>query len=457
MRFHWLAMVAVLGFAGWAAAGYVQKEISYYEPDASGTGNTAYLEQRCKLDLYYPEEAENAPTVIWFHGGGLVGGEKFIPEMLKNSGLIVAAPNYRLSGPRATTKESLADAAAATAWVFGHIAEYGGDPDAVYISGGSGGGYLAAMLGMNPDYLAAYGLDHRKFAGVMPISGQMTTHMQVLNEQRGTTGLAQPKQQAIDEYAPLYYVSADLAPITLYVGDPDIEWPARVEENAMLAAMLKRVAGHKDVEFVSLKGFDHGDVYDAAFLLMKKRINADRLKKLRTQIKPAETRVTAKRVSLPLTGRFGEAFAPESRVSFKTSGGNLLITLHCEEPDSGAVQLAGDVFSGDCVEIFLAPDPAHPEVAGQWGINRDGRTEFVAHGNIAGEFAAAAEIVIVREDGRWVATLALPLTAFADPSQIRGNVFRHCKTPERDAYANWSPTLVPSNFVPEAFGIISVE
>lgn len=39
-----------------------------------------YALNRCKLDVYYPEDIKDFPTIVWFHGGGLTSGEKFIPE-----------------------------------------------------------------------------------------------------------------------------------------------------------------------------------------------------------------------------------------------------------------------------------------------------------------------------------------------------------------------------------------
>ena len=46
-------------------------------------GADAYRSERCKLDLYLPQGKKDFPTVVFFHGGGLEGGEKFIPELLK--------------------------------------------------------------------------------------------------------------------------------------------------------------------------------------------------------------------------------------------------------------------------------------------------------------------------------------------------------------------------------------
>lgn len=55
-----------------------------------------------KLDVYYPVGKKDFPTIVWFHGGGLEGGGKHIPEMFMNQGFAVVAVNYRLS-PKAKT------------------------------------------------------------------------------------------------------------------------------------------------------------------------------------------------------------------------------------------------------------------------------------------------------------------------------------------------------------------
>jgi acetyl esterase/lipase len=55
--------------------------------------------------------------------------------------------NYRLS-PKATWPEHLVDCKRALGWVRAHIAEYGGDPDLVCVTGGSAGAHLAAMVAL---------------------------------------------------------------------------------------------------------------------------------------------------------------------------------------------------------------------------------------------------------------------------------------------------------------------
>jgi len=258
------------------------RNLPYYESGVPGNGDLDYRQERCRLDLYRPTGEPGFATIVWFHGGGLQSGDKEIPAILKNRGLAVAAPSYRLSSARAKCPDYLEDAAAAVAWVFRHIADYGGDPDRIYLSGGSGGGYLAAMLALNPDYLAKHQIASLRLAGVMPISGQMTTHFQIVNERSGVIAMGPNPIPVIDEYAPLHYIRQQTPPLFLITGDPAIEWPGRPEENRLLAALLTRVAMNPRVECTTLAGFDHGDIYDPGLLLALKKIQEWELQKSST-------------------------------------------------------------------------------------------------------------------------------------------------------------------------------
>lgn len=119
--------------------------------------------------MYYPAHLTNFSTIVYFHGGGLQDCEKAFPDALRNQNVAVVAPNYRLSSACAKCPDYWEDAAAAVAWVLRNIGNYGGNPAKVYISGGSAGGYLAAMIGMAPAYLAKHGISTRQLAGIMPI------------------------------------------------------------------------------------------------------------------------------------------------------------------------------------------------------------------------------------------------------------------------------------------------
>lgn len=237
---------------------YIFREnLSYVEM----TEKDDYKQERCKLDIYYPEDKTGFTTLIWLHGGGLEGGEKEIPQELKEKGIAVVAPNYRLS-PRATHPAYIEDAAEAVAWVFQHIASFGGDPERIYISGHSAGGYLALMVGLDKKYLDKYGIDANRIRGLMPVSGQTNTHYTIRKERGLPDNIP-----IIDQLAPINQARKDVPPTLLISGDRNLEMLARYEENAHLAAILKGV-GAKSVQLYELPGFDHGSVCIPAYYLI---------------------------------------------------------------------------------------------------------------------------------------------------------------------------------------------
>jgi acetyl esterase/lipase len=223
--------------------------IPYYTEEVRA--NDAYIAQRCVLDVYYPENTKNFLTVVWFHGGGLTGGEKHIPAELKEQGFAVVAVNYRLH-PQVACPAYIEDAAAAVAWVFNHIAEYGGNPDAIVLSGHSAGAYLSGMLGLDRRWLQAHRIDANRIAGLFLLSAQTITH-QAIRKEKDIPNM----QPVVDEYALLYHVRPDTPPIYLMTGDRDLEMLGRYEENAYLWRMLKLI-GNRQTTLYEFDGYGHG-------------------------------------------------------------------------------------------------------------------------------------------------------------------------------------------------------
>ena len=238
----------------------LEENLSYYD----GIIDT-YQKERCKIDIYYPKNLENFPTVVWLHGGGLKGGNKSIPVQLQAKGIAVIAVNYRLY-PKVKTPVFIEDAAAAVAWTFKNIESYGGDPSKIIVSGSSAGGYLTMMVGLDKSYLKKHQIDANDIFALLPLTGHAITHFTVRSE----NGISK-KQPIIDRYAPLYHVRADAPPIVLYTGDPELEMLGRAEENAYMLRML-RVAGHQNVKHIILNGYGHG-ISAPALPLVVKEIN----------------------------------------------------------------------------------------------------------------------------------------------------------------------------------------
>jgi acetyl esterase/lipase len=119
--------------------------------DYAGNGR-----RRNRLDVYRGRDAGGgSPVFLYVHGGAWVIGDKReqgMPLMfeLAAHGWVCVTANYSLS-PKAKFPEHLVDVKRAIAWVKQHIAEYGGDPDFVAISGSSAGGHLSSLSALTPN------------------------------------------------------------------------------------------------------------------------------------------------------------------------------------------------------------------------------------------------------------------------------------------------------------------
>lgn len=112
--------------------------------------------RRQQLDVYRPREPRaGCPVLLQVHGGAWVFGRKdnqglpLMNEMVRQ-GWVCVALNYRLS-PKATFPDHLVDCKLALRWIREHIADYGGDPGFVVVTGGSAGGHLAALVALTPN------------------------------------------------------------------------------------------------------------------------------------------------------------------------------------------------------------------------------------------------------------------------------------------------------------------
>lgn len=240
---------------------YTTKYNIHYYHDSINQSDE-YINERCVLDIFYPKNIKDFSTIVWFHGGGLTGGNKEIPEALKGKGICVVSINYRLY-PKVNSPKYIEDGAAAVAWVFNNINIFGGDSSLIYISGHSAGGYLTSMIGLDKRWLDDHYIDANRIAGLIPFSGHTITHFTIRKE-RGIEG-AQP---IVDDLAPLFHVRADAPPLLLITGDRELEILGRYEENAYLMRMMK-VVGHTETKIFELDGYGHGMTGPAFPLLLQ--------------------------------------------------------------------------------------------------------------------------------------------------------------------------------------------
>lgn len=95
------------------------------------------------------DDRELKPGVIFFFGGGLMGGSithfQSQARALSQKGMIAVLADYRVKRRHNTgPKEAISDAKDAVSWLREHAAKLNLDPNKLVVGGGSSGGYLAA-------------------------------------------------------------------------------------------------------------------------------------------------------------------------------------------------------------------------------------------------------------------------------------------------------------------------
>lgn len=114
--------------------------------------------RRNQLDIWAADgigPGDRAPVLIQVPGGAWVMGDTRhqaypLMDRLRTAGWVCVPTSYRLS-PRATWPDHIVDVKRAINWVKRNIADYGGDPDFVVITGGSAGGHLSALAALTPN------------------------------------------------------------------------------------------------------------------------------------------------------------------------------------------------------------------------------------------------------------------------------------------------------------------
>lgn len=141
--------------------------------------DVAYVQnghERHKLDIYTPETppTESLPVMFWIHGGGWQVGDKsdvgLKPKAMTERGFVFVSTNYRLL-PEVTMQELIGDVAKSLGWVHKNIAQYGGDPQRIFVGGHSAGAQLAALICIDERYIEKEGASLQILKGCVPVDG----------------------------------------------------------------------------------------------------------------------------------------------------------------------------------------------------------------------------------------------------------------------------------------------
>jgi acetyl esterase/lipase len=175
---------------------------------------------RHKLDIYGPEQrGAPAPVVFFIYGGGWNRGERsdyqFAGRALAARGFITVIADYRLV-PEVRFPDFLYDSANALRWVQDNIANYGGDPNRLFLAGHSAGAYNAVMLALDPSYRKEYGVTI-PIRAVAALSGPYDFYPFEYSEVKEAFGYASSPEGT----QPINLITSDAPPMYLASGTTD--------------------------------------------------------------------------------------------------------------------------------------------------------------------------------------------------------------------------------------------
>ncbi len=206
---------------------------------------------RQTLDIFTPE-TDGAPILVFIHGGYWFFNSKdprrFPAREFVLRGIAWVPINYRLA-PTVTMSGIVADVRNAVKWLYRHAAEYGCDPERIYVSGNSAGGHLTAEL-LSDDWLEQYGLPADVVKGACAISGLY--ELEPLLECEPNEKLRLDLESA-RRFSPIYHLSGQVTPSIIACGANESAEFRR--QTAAYADILKE-AGYP-VTHMEVAGHDH--------------------------------------------------------------------------------------------------------------------------------------------------------------------------------------------------------
>jgi acetyl esterase/lipase len=250
-----------------------------------------------KLDLYLPKNrAQPVPTLLLFHGGGWVGGQKernvfqLLPYLAL--GWAVINVEYRLA-ENSPAPAAVEDCRCALRWMIYRAKEYNFDTSKIVLTGGSAGGHLALITGMlpeNSEFDRQCPTDNGtrwtqatepplKVAAVVNFYG-ITDVAELLDGANAKHyaiewfGSMKNRAELAKEVSPINYVRAGLPPIITIHGDQDNIVP--YSQSVRLHAALDKAGAVN--QLVTIRGAGHGgfnrqqliDSFDAIKAFLRK-------------------------------------------------------------------------------------------------------------------------------------------------------------------------------------------
>ena len=201
-----------------------------------------------------PGSGPGAPVQLFIHGGYWRAMDKsdysFIADVFQPAGATTVVINYDLC-PTVTLDTIVEQSNRSIAWIWRNIADYGGDPDRLYVSGNSAGGHLTAMA-LAHDW-EAEGLPADIIKGAAPITGVFDCEPVLditVNEE------VRLEPEAARRLSPLRHPPRRALPLLIAVGGAEPRlWIGMSEDYAALCREHGIECG-----YMEMPGQDHFDI-----------------------------------------------------------------------------------------------------------------------------------------------------------------------------------------------------
>ena len=218
-----------------------------------------------RYHVFAPLHAENAPVLVFWHGGGWTNGypdfNSFMAPHVLRLGCVFVTPAYRLV-PEHPLPAAFEDSVQALAHIAKNIGRFGGSGDQLFLGGHSAGGHLAALVALRCADRVRHGVPPEAVRACLPISGIMDLYHPSpapgsLEERVYSMVLADAAQDAV--MSPICWTAGNRVPFELSCGAQDSERVRR--SNLRIAELLKLQSA--SVSLSVLPGQDHFQTHTA--------------------------------------------------------------------------------------------------------------------------------------------------------------------------------------------------
>ena len=209
-------------------------------------------DKRQKLDIIVPKGDGPFPVLIYIHGGGWLGGDKYhytrIVKQLSQGGTLVFNVNYPLA-PDCRFPSQFQNISLAIGWILKNAEKYGGDVNKIFLAGDSAGAHLSswyAAAACKPELFEKTGVKNSLplksikglllFFGVYDLETACNTEFFGMRTAvEGFIGLERDNyREIVDLSSPLRHISENYPPVFLCCGEVDKLYPQSVDFRKVL-------------------------------------------------------------------------------------------------------------------------------------------------------------------------------------------------------------------------------